>query len=89
MHALQPSSTEHNPFPGPVALSADQPVFGRDQPQAQRADIRTMRQLGRFQHLAPGKHRIAGEKRADMPAAIDRGDVKRVCESVEGQRARQ
>ena len=42
-----------------------------------------------LQDFAPGEHRVAGEQRRDVPAAVDRGDVEGVGEAVEAQRARE
>ena len=62
------------------------PVLGRDQPQAQGADIGAAGQVGRVQHLRPGIDRVAGPAGIDVAAAVDRQDVQAVAEPVERQR---
>jgi hypothetical protein len=59
------------------------PVLGRDCAHSERADVLTVRQRRSLDNFAPRKHRIAGEERRDMSAAVDRRDMEGVGEAVE------
>ena len=58
-------------------------VLGRDQTQAQRADIVAARQGGLVQDFRPGIDRVAREGWRDVPSAVDGGDVEGVGQAVE------
>src|SRR6202040_3046814 len=62
---------------------------GRDEAQAQHADILAMRERLLVEDLAPREHRVAGEERVDVPPAIDRRDRERVRQAIERNRPRQ
>src|ERR1700722_8943 len=60
-------------------------VLCRDCAHSERADVIAVRQLRRLDNFTPREHRVAGEERRDMPAAIDRRDMEGVGEAVEPQ----
>src|SRR5277367_6809872 len=70
--------------PGKVGASA---VLGRDRAKSERADIIAVRQRRGLDNFAPREHRIAGEERRDMSAAVDRRNMEGVGEAVETQGA--
>ena len=60
-------------------------VLGRDQTQAQGADIVAAGQGGLVQNFRPGIDRIAREAGGHVTAAVDGGDVEGVGQAVVGK----
>src|SRR6185312_16001100 len=64
-------------------------IFDADEANAQRANVLPTWNFSFFENLRPRIDRIACERRGDVPAAVDGGQMEGVAEAIVGQRPHQ
>src|SRR5262245_25885833 len=56
-------------------------IFDPDHPDAQRADVVALRNFRFLDDFRPGVDRVSGERRRNMPATVDRSQMKGIAEA--------